>query len=383
MEKIYLVTGAAGHLGNVLARELVRLKQRVWVFIMPHEKNHVEGVEKIFYGDVTQKNSLMPPFIEAKGSEFIVIHCAGIVSIQSAFSQKQIDVNVGGTKNVADLCEEYKISRLIYISSVHALPEGPPDIRIKETKQFDPDQVVGQYAKTKAEATAYVLEVGSRGLHVNVVHPSGLIGPYDYGRGPMTTMIEDYAKGRLTSGMVGGYDFADVRDVVQGIISCSLLGRSGETYILSNEYYKIRELLEILQKITGRKSIRSYLPLWFVRIVAPLAELHYKVRKQPPLFTRYSIYTLSTDTHYNHEKATKELGYTTRDMKETLRDTYLWLKEQGRVSEPLKLKKARKAKKTKPVKPPKRSRKSLKPIMTKQTRAQKRADRKKRKNRTK
>ena len=42
MEKIYLVTGAAGHLGNVLARELVRLKQRVWIFIMPHEKNHVE-----------------------------------------------------------------------------------------------------------------------------------------------------------------------------------------------------------------------------------------------------------------------------------------------------------------------------------------------------
>lgn len=383
MEKIYLVTGAAGHLGNVLARELVRLKQRVWIFLMPHEKNHVNGVEKIFYGDVTQKNSLMPPFIEADGSELIVIQCAGIVSIKTAFSQKLIDVNVGGTKNVADLCAEYQVSRLIYISSVHALPEGPPNKRIKETKQFDPDQVVGQYAKTKAEATAYVLKVGRRGLHVNVVHPSGLIGPYDYGRGPMTTMIEDYAKGRLTSGMVGGYDFADVRDVVQGIISCSRLGRPGETYILSNEYYKIRELLEMLQKITGRKSIRSYLPLWFVRIVAPLAELHYKVRKQPPLFTPYSIYTLSTDTHYNHEKATKELGYTTRDMAETLRDTYRWLKEQGRVDDPIKIKKARSAKKAKKVKQPKPSKRSLKPIMTKRTRAEKRADRKSRKKRAK
>lgn len=116
MEKIYLVTGAAGHLGNVLARELVRLKQRVWIFLMPHEKNHVNGVEKIFYGDVTQKNSLMPPFIEADGSELIVIQCAGIVSIKTAFSQKLIDVNVGGTKNVADLCAEYQVSRLIYIS---------------------------------------------------------------------------------------------------------------------------------------------------------------------------------------------------------------------------------------------------------------------------
>ncbi|NLB22410.1 MAG: hypothetical protein GX833_04010 [Clostridium sp.] len=181
----------------------------------------------------------------------------------------------------------------------------------------------------------------------------------------------------------GGYDFADVRDVLQGIISCSRLGRPGETYILSNVYYKIRELLEMLQKITGRKSIRSYLPLWFVRIVAPFSELHYKFRKQPPLFTPYSIYTLSTDIHYNHEKAIKELGYTTRDMAETLRDTYRWLKEQGRVDDPIKIKKARSAKKAKKVKQPKPSKRSLKPIMTKQTRAEKRADRKSRKKRAK
>jgi len=83
--------------------------------------------------------------------------------------------------------------------------------------------------------------------------------------------------------------------------------------------------------VTGKRKIKSYLPLWFVNVTAPLAELYYKMLKQPPLFTSYSLYTLNSNALFSHQKATTELGYTTRSMKETLNDTVTWLKENNRI----------------------------------------------------
>ena len=135
----------------------------------------------------------------------------------------------------------------------------------------------------------------------------------------------------MTSGVNGGYDFVDVRDVAKGIIATCDKGRKGEGYILSNKYFTMQQILFMLHEITGKKEIRIILPLWFLKGTARLAELYYKILRQPPLFTSYSIYTLNTNAHFSHEKATKELGYETRDMKETLTDTVNWLKKIGKI----------------------------------------------------
>lgn len=327
---LYLVTGAAGHLGCVITRQLISNGKKVRALVLPNEKHTPEKAD-LYFGDVRDKDSIRPCFENLNGNQLVVVHCAGIVSIASKFDQAVYDVNVTGTKNVVDLCKEYCVSKLVYVSSVHAISEKPIGMTITETNTFDPDHVVGLYAKTKAEATMYVLEVVKQGLNACVVHPSGIIGPYDNGRGHMSTLIIDFYKGRLISGLKGGYDFVDVRDVAAGIISACDKGKRGECYILSNKFFKVIEILNLLHEITGKKEIRNYLPLWFVKITAPLAEFYYKLLKQPPLFTAYSIYTLNSNALFSHQKATKELGYTTRDMKETLKDTVNWLKESGRV----------------------------------------------------
>jgi len=331
MKELYIVTGASGHLGNVLARKLVEQNHQVWAFLFHGEKNVVEGVEKVYYGDVRDKRSMQPLFEDARGYKVIFMHCAGIVSIKTEFSQILRDVNIGGTRNVVDLCAQYGVYKLIYVSSVHAIPDNTHGELITEIESFNPDMVTGHYGKSKAEATRYVLEAEKRGLNVHVVHPSGIIGPYDFGRGHTTTLITDYCNGRLVAAMAGGFDFVDVRDVAEGIIACAKKGTPGECYLLTNRYYPVKELMDILSRLTGRKKITSYLPLWFVRLTAPMAELYYKILKQPPLYTKFSIFTLSTNNLYSHEKATEELGYRTRDMEETLKDTVDWLVEKGRI----------------------------------------------------
>lgn len=330
MDKLYLVTGAAGHLGSVVSQQLIKSGKIVRALVLPIEK-HIPEKSEIYFGNICEKESIKQCFENRNGRELVVIHCAGIVSIASKYNRELYDVNVTGTRNVVDFCKKFNVSKLVYVSSVHAIPEKPDGAVITEISEFNPDKVVGAYAKTKAEATSYVLDATKQGLNACVVHPSGIIGPHDYGRGHITTMVIDYYKRRLTSGIDGGYDFVDVRDVASGIISACDNGRRGECYILSNKYYQVREILTMLHEITGKKEIKNFLPLWFVKATAPLAELYYKILKQPPLFTSYSIYTLNSNALFSHQKATDELGYSTRDMKETLTDTVCWLKKIGKI----------------------------------------------------
>ena len=331
MDQLFLVTGAAGHLGNTLVRKLLALKKNVRCLVLPDEKNIPDGDLEICYGDVRDKESLATLFDNPQDKALIVIHCAGIVSIATKYQQQVHDVNVGGTKNIVALCQQHKVKKLVYVSSVHAIPEKAKGETIIEVSVFNPDDVIGLYAKTKAEATNFVLLAAKSGLNASVVHPSGIVGPFDHGKSHVTTLIIDYCKGRLTSGVNGGYDFVDVRDVADGIIACYEKGESGECYILSNKRFSIKEFLFMLHEVTGKKEIKRFLPLWFVKLTAVLAEAYYKILRQPPLFTAYSIYTLNTNALFSHEKATSKLGYTTRDMRQTLKDTIDWLQENHRI----------------------------------------------------
>ncbi|MCL2707659.1 MAG: NAD-dependent epimerase/dehydratase family protein [Defluviitaleaceae bacterium] len=331
-KRVYILTGAAGHLGGAVAKILQENGETVYALCLSGEKHVPEGLGlRVFYGDVTDIGSLDKIFERGAGAELIVVHCAGIVSISSGFDEKVYDVNVNGTKNVIALCERHGVKKLIYVSSVHAIPEKPEGETITEVNVFDPDGVTGLYAKTKAEASQCVLDYAKRGNFACVVHPSGLVGPGDYGRGHITQLIIDYYKGRLASLVKGGYDFADVRDVAAGVVSCCERGACGECYILSGSYRTIVEIIGILHKITGKKEIKRTLPRWFVSATAPLSELYYKILRQPPLFTSYSIFTLRQNARFNREKATNELGYASRPIEETLSDTVDWLKEHGRI----------------------------------------------------
>ena len=201
-----------------------------------------------------------------------------------------------------------------------------------EITDFDPDKVHGEYAKTKAEIANYVLEMcKTKNLNACIMQPSGIIGPNDYSRSHLTEMILDCAKGSLTACVKGGYDFVDVRDVADGVINACEYGRKGECYILSNKYVEVEELLNMVCDSLGKKRIKTVLPMWFAKLTAPLSEIYYKILKQPPLYTKYSLFVLTSNANFSNEKAKKELKYTTRDMKETIKDTVDWLKENHRI----------------------------------------------------
>ncbi|MEG1742978.1 MAG: NAD-dependent epimerase/dehydratase family protein [Clostridia bacterium] len=327
MKTVYLVTGAYGHLGNAVVKKLLENNCSVRAFAIESDKEKSvfgDTIETIF-GDIRKIDDLEKLFVFDYQCEKIVIHLAGIVSIASKFNQDIYDVNVGGTKNVVALCKKYKVKKLVHISSVHAIPEPKNGGIITEVSHFDPNDVTGLYAKTKSEATQAVLDSVSCGLDASVIHPSGIFGPFDNGKGHLTQLVIDFMNGSLFASVKGGYDFVDVRDVADGIFACIEKGKKGECYILSNKYFEICEILRILHKITGKKDVKLVIPMWLAKFTAPLSEYYYKLKKQPPLYTAYSLYTLSSNAIFSHEKASKELGFSTRPMEDTLADTVSWI----------------------------------------------------------
>lgn len=330
---VYIVTGATGHLGNTVIKKLLGEGCFVRGLALPGD-NTVEYSQanmEIVRGNVLDKESMLPLFHDIEGKTVKVIHTAGLISIDSKHDKRVYNVNVNGTKNVVDLCVHFGVDKLVHISSVHAIPEKPKGQAITEVDHFDPKQVRGCYAKTKSEATQYVLDAArEKGLNACVIHPSGIMGPFDFGHGHMTQMAVEYLNGGLPACVHGGYDVVDVRDVADGIIAAAEKGRRGECYICSGHYREITDILWILHEITGRKPVRTILPTWFAKATAPLAEAYYKIAHKTPLFTSYSLFTINSNAVFDCSKAKNELGYHSRDIGETLYDTVAWLNSNRR-----------------------------------------------------
>lgn len=325
MKRLYIVTGAAGHLGYTLTRMLSEQGCAVRGLILPGEEAEPLPGVTYYEGDVCRSETLLPLFAGLRARDAAVIHTAGIVDISGEESPRLFDVNVGGTRNVAALCLQKGV-RMVYVSSVHAIPEKSKLDVLSEVDAFSPDDVVGGYAKSKAQATQAVLDAARRGLDAVVVHPSGILGPYDRAGNHMVQMVSDYIYGRLPACVRGGYDFVDVRDVARGCILAAEKGRAGECYILSGRHYEVREILAMVRQAQGGRSL-PVLPMWMARAAAPLLGWSARLRKRRPLYTRYSLYTLRSNDRFSHDKATCELGYRPRDLRQTVDDTVAWLRQ--------------------------------------------------------
>ena len=324
-----LLTGAAGHLGSAILRELAGKPCEIRALTLPGETLQFEAPNiSRFVGDIRAPETLRPFFADLQGRRVTVIHAAGLITISAELPPSLYDVNVTGTKNLLRLSREAGVARFVDVSSVHALTELPKGQLIREQRSFSPDAVVGGYAKTKAEASQAVLDAAANGLDAVVGHPSGIIGPYDCGGNHLVQMVREFVSGKLGAVVRGGYDFVDVRDVAHGCLLAAENGQSGACYILSGRFLEMRALLALVAGECGRKAPPA-LPLWLAEGAVPLIALWAKLSGTRPLYTRYALHTVSSNGCFSCARAEEELGYTHRGIDETVRDTVAWLRQNG------------------------------------------------------
>ena len=328
-EKI-IVTGATGHIGNVLVRKLVEKGGKVRALILPGEDTSpLNGldVEQV-PGDVLDSSSLWESFRGVQG----VFHLAGIISIMPGENPLVRRVNVEGTVNVLKAARKTGVEWLVYTSSIHALARLPHGTTVDESTPYDPGNPYGAYDQSKAQATLEVQKAAKAGLNAVIACPTGVIGPYDFRGSMMGNVIRSAALRKLTPYVDGAYDFVDVRDVADGLIAAAEKGNAGSSYILSGQRISVRCLLDTVHEITGRGFPRFTVPLSLAEFVARFTPLYYLLSHASPRFTPYSLEVLQSNSFISHEKATRELGYHPRPLYESIQDAIHWYLEHYRVT---------------------------------------------------
>lgn len=325
-----LVTGATGHIGNVLVRELLARGERVRALVLPGEDLlPLKDLDvEVVHGDVLCTESLNPAFQGVRK----VFHLAGIISILPGRDEFVRQVNIQGTRNVIQAAVQNQVKRLVYTSSIHAIQRAPHGVTIDESLPFDPQNSAGEYDRSKAEASLAVLDAARQGFDTVIVCPTGVIGPFDYRRSEMGTVIQDCMRSRVQWLIHGAYDFVDVRDVAQGMILAGEKAPSGEVYILSGERITYTLLAETVQALLGlRPKLHIPIPQDLARFAAWLAPAYYRLTRTRPLLTTYSLHTLWSNSHISSLKAQRELGYQPRALKVSLSDTIRWFIENKRL----------------------------------------------------
>lgn len=333
MKKLYLITGAAGHLGSALCTLLHAHGEQMRALVLRGEDTSFlrRMGAQILFGDVTDPPSLAPFFEIPEDTQTVLIHCAGIVDITSLHNPALDAVNADGTQNVMRLCLAHHIGKVVYVCSVHALPDAPRGCVRREIDRYDPAPLDGAYARSKARAAAIVQEmVRTQGLPAVTVLPSGIIGPYCGKGNHLVQLVKDFCRGKLPAVVKGGYDFVDVRDVAQGTLSAAEHGRTGESYLLTGNYHTLKEMTDMLADLTGRRRIGA-IPMWMAHLAVPFAEHAARRKHKKPLFTHYALRVVLENAHFSHDKASRELGYSPRSLSDTLEDTVRWLRETGEI----------------------------------------------------
>ncbi|MGC9467475.1 MAG: NAD-dependent epimerase/dehydratase family protein [Anaerolineae bacterium] len=327
-----LVTGASGLVGANLVRALLAQHRNVRALVHT-DRRALAGLElETFQGDVRDQEAL----VRAMSGVEVVYHLAGAISLTMNSAVEMQAVNVIGTRNVVTACLRCGVRRLVHFSSIDALRKEPLDEPLEESRPLVDEglskaelDALAPYDRSKAEGERAVRAGIDRGLDAVILYPTALLGPYDFKPSYIGQALIQLARGNIPALVTGGFDFVDIRDVVDGAVQAEQMAPPGARYLLSGHWHSIREVAELVADATGQTAPRLTVPLGLAEIAAPLMPLLARFRNSHPIYTRMTLDVLHSNRQVSHERATRELGYTTRPLAESVRDTLRWFEDHS------------------------------------------------------
>lgn len=310
----FIITGATGHIGNNLVKKLISLNKEVKVLVRKIDKSIENLPIKYIVGNVFDFDFLNNNIT----SEDIVIHLAGIIDIKNKNKEQVFKINYEGANLLTDICLQKNVKKYIYCSSVDAI-EMKKGSLVKEPDQINIDNIKGNYGKSKALATIYVKKIMKENpsFNASIVYPSAVIGPNDWKPSAIGKMIQDSIDKKMQFGIKGGYNFVDVDDVVDAIIT---LAESDfkDDYILSGEIVSVYKMYQLTNQAIGIKRRIPRLPMFLVWLGIPFV----------PYLSPIVFELLKTNPEYDCSKAIRDLNYQHTNFEKTIKKTVNWFKNK-------------------------------------------------------
>jgi dihydroflavonol-4-reductase len=322
------VTGGTGFIGGQVVRKLRERGDEVRALVRSPDKGQALadlGCELVS-GALSNKDAIGAGM---QGCE-AAIHGAAVyeVGIPESKHRAMYEANVIGTENVLRTALEAKLPKVVYISTVGAFGNTKGRV-VDESYEHPGTSFTSYYEETKLEAHRLAKRlIADEGLPCVIVQPGGVYGPQDHSA--IGQQMNQFLAGRMP--LIAfpdlGFNMVHVDDVAAGVLLALDKGKPGEAYVLGGQITTMRELIQTLARVAGKKPPRRALPTPLMKAMTPFGPIVGKVMGQGPNL-RELISSADNVTFWaKHDKAMAELAYSPRGLEQGLRDT---LEAEGKL----------------------------------------------------
>lgn len=319
------VTGATGFVGSAVVRHLLSEQIPVRVLVRPRsDRRNLEGLDiEVVEGDLRDRASLE----RAMKGCLALFHVAADYRLWARDVQEIYRSNVEGTRNAMLAAAEAGVERIVYTSSVATLGLNPDGTPSDEDTRVSIQDMIGDYKRSKYLAEDEVRSLVRKDrLPIVIVNPSTPIGPHDIKPTPTGRLVLDAARGRMPAYVDTGLNLVHVDDVAAGHVAAFRRGEIGGRYILGGENLWLKEILERIAVISGRRPPRIRLSHSTVMPIARLSEFMGRVTYGfwEPRATVDGIRMARKLMFFSSGKAMRDLNYHPRPVDEALSDAVDW-----------------------------------------------------------
>lgn len=313
------VTGGTGFIGGAVVRRLRARGDDVVALV----RNPAKGVALEELGCTLVAGDLNDERAIRSGMEGCdaVIHAAAVYEVGIPVSERRSmrEANVGGTERVLGAALEAGIPRVVYVSTVGVFGNTHGQV-VDETYENPADNFTSEYEKTKWEAHQAARRLIGEGLPCVIVQPGGVYGPGD--ESATGRLLDQFLEGKMPLIPFPdlGICLTHVEDVAAGILLGLDKGEPGEAYVISGPVTTVRETIGVVAAETGRKAPKHAMPTGLMKLMTPFGALVGKAMNQPPNLRELIASADGVTFWANHEKATRELGYQPRGLREGIHD---------------------------------------------------------------
>jgi nucleoside-diphosphate-sugar epimerase len=322
------VTGGTGFIGGEVVRQLRDRGDEVVCLVRNPKKGErlaAMGCELVA-GDLSDGASIRAGL---EGCD-AAIHAAAMYEVGIPASQHpaMFEANVTGTERVLEAALAAKTPRIVHVSTCGVFGDTHGRV-VDETYEHPGKEFTSYYEETKLEAHRIAKRmIEEDGLPCIIVQPGGVYGPGDTSQ--VADLIDQLLAGKLPLIPLPdlGVCMSHVEDIAGGILLALDKGRPGEAYVISGPATTMREAIETVARVAGRKPPKYAVPTPLLKAMIPIGPLVGKLMNQPPNL-REMIASADKVTFWaSYEKATGELGYEPRGLEEGLRQT---LEAEGKI----------------------------------------------------
>jgi len=259
-----------------------------------------------------------------------IYHLAAVIQHSRGDSREMFHTNVRGLLDMIKLGAKHKC-RVVFISTSGTVGcfKNNRD-QADENAPYALKQVgTWPYYQSKIEAEQKGMKLAKKlGVELVIFRPPVLLGPGDH-RYRASGHILRLLRGKLPFILKGGMHFVDIRDATNAIVKSMTIKKPKGIYHLSGHACTIDDFFNLVGDLSGVAPPKLHLPIGLIRFISKITQKIELLlpKREHPLLPDPVVFEMASK-HWGLKSlyAKKDLGYASRDPRQTIADTIKWIR---------------------------------------------------------